>query len=299
MGVTLHTARYLIAARNAGVSFSRTLTLGRQWLCANPSQIDALLRDAGLPPQEFASGADRAWADAFFRAHGARVLDILDVSRYEGAGVIHDLNQPLPSTEARRYDFVFDGGVIEHVYHCSVAFQNCMRLTDRGGHLCICTVANNECGHGLFQFSPERFFRLFDRANGFELRSLVLEEQRPTGCRWYQVTDPAAIGARVCCINAHPLHLKALARKLTDEEPNVQQSDYLRAWQGKDGAGALSEIAWSDGTMTRRWKQWARARIPVPLRGWALGLYRRYFVTRLWNRRFYQPVTPDRLTFGP
>lgn len=299
MGVNLDTARYLIAARKAGVSFERTLTLGRQWLCAKPDAVNALLTRAGFSPMRFDRPSDAAWADAFFRALGATQLDVLDHSAYEGATVLHDLNQPLPAGEARRYDVVFDGGVIEHVFDCANAFRSCMQLTKVGGHLCVCSIANNECGHGFYQFSPELFFRLFDPANGFTLRSILVEEQCLWGARWYAVTDPAALGARVVCINGAPLHLKALARKEREDAgraPVVLQADYQRAWQEADTGSAPAGSKPATSTSLR--ENLIRS-IPAGWMGIVLHVYRTHWVTRLRNRRFFKPVELDCPPFAP
>lgn len=299
MGVNLETARYLIAARKAGVSFERTLTLGRQWLCADPDAVNVLLARAGFASMRFDRPSDAAWADAFFRALGATQLDVLDHSAYEGATVLHDLNLPLPSGEARRYDLVFDGGVIEHVFDCANAFRSCMQLTKVGGHLCVCSIANNECGHGFYQFSPELFFRLFDSANGFALRSVLVEEQRLLGTRWYAVTDPAAIGARVVCINSAPLHIKALARKKREDAtraPVVLQADYQRAWRESD---AQSERPTSTPAAPVTWKAKLMRAIPARWLGIVQHIYRIRWVTRLRNRRFFTPVELDRPPFAP
>jgi hypothetical protein len=303
MGVNAATARYLIAARKAGVSFEQTLTLGRQWLFADRARINAWLEEAGLPVMPAPSVSEAPWADDLFRALGARELDVLDNSDYEGARLIHDLNKPLPDDAGGRYDFVFDGGVIEHVFHASVAWQTCMRLARTGGHVCSCSIANNECGHGFYQFSPELFFRLFEATNGFQLRSLLLEEQGLRGWRWYAVQDPAALQARVCCINVRPLHLKVLARKQRDDGgrfPDVQQADYQRAWQGADAGTATT--GGTEQVQARQrvsFKRRLASLIPASLRGHAQHVYRTYLVTRLRNRRFYTPVAPDRIPFLP
>lgn len=299
MGVNLETARYLIAARKAGVSFDRTLTLGRQWLCAKADDVNLLLSRAGLPSMHFDRPSDAAWADAFFRALGATQLDVLDHSAYEGASVLHDLNRPLPSGELRRYDFVFDGGVIEHVFDCANAFRSCMQLAKVGGHVCTCSIANNECGHGFYQFSPELFFRLFDASNGFTLRSLLVEEQRLRGARWYAVADPAALGARVVCINGAPLHIKALARKEREDAgdaPVVLQSDYQRAWQESEASATRS----TSGTLpTISLKARLIQSIPSRWVGLLKHIYRIRWVTRLRNRRFFVPIEMENPPFAP
>jgi hypothetical protein len=35
------------------------------------------------------------------------------------------------------------------------------------------TPANNQMGHGFYQFSPELFFRVFSQENGYLLRALT------------------------------------------------------------------------------------------------------------------------------
>ncbi|GHV03646.1 hypothetical protein AGMMS50229_03290 [Campylobacterota bacterium] len=43
-----------------------------------------------------------------------------------------------------------------------------MELVKTGGHLILGTPIDNYYGHGFYQFSPELFFSLLDRDNGFD-----------------------------------------------------------------------------------------------------------------------------------
>ena len=49
-----------------------------------------------------------------------------------------------------------------------------MKMVKSGGSLFITTVANNLCGHGFYQFSPELDVRIFTAENGFELGKVAL-----------------------------------------------------------------------------------------------------------------------------
>lgn len=293
MGVNLDYARFLIASRKAGVGYEQTLTLGRQWMFAEEKKVNNLLERAGAPRLSYREGEGRAWADALFRSLGAGKLQVLDNSPYEGATVIHDLNEALSAEWAGRFDFVFDGGVIEHVFNAPMALKSCMQLLRVGGHFCSCTLANNECGHGFYQFSPELFFRLFCPANGFELRALLVVEQRLSGSRWYAVTDPAAINARVGCINRFPLHMMVLARKIDSvpgERMQVQQHDYVQAWQGSDRSSAAAS---GPRVQRKNLKQRIEQILPPRMVGRLKQVYRQHCVTRLSNGRFFQRVEPD------
>ncbi|HMP73583.1 MAG TPA: hypothetical protein PKE55_10010 [Kiritimatiellia bacterium] len=167
-----------------------------------------------------------------------------------------------------------------------------MKLVKVGGHLCLWTPANNELGHGFYQLGPELFHRLFCEAHGYRLRDLVLVEQRMRDTRWYRVADPARLGARVGCVNSHPLFFMVLAQRVGDQLPdhlNVQQADYVEAWKAVDRTGGGQKVpvpplpARGKGRMTR----WIPSRWEADLKRY----YRRYWVLRLGNRTFFEPVS--------
>src|SRR3954470_9009219 len=183
MGLVSNFVRFLIEARKSGVQFDETLTLGRQHMTLSLEHAVALLREYDLWPPPggeatFLSELQKAkWRfDVFARALGARNVSSMDVSDYEQATVMHDLNLPVPPELHERYDIVIDGGTLEHVFHVPIAMENCMRMAKIGGHVIIITNVNNLVGHGFYQFSPEFFFRAFSRENGFEVQRMVALE---------------------------------------------------------------------------------------------------------------------------
>jgi hypothetical protein len=80
--------------------FKTTLMIGRQSLYVRQAELDS----AGL------QGIAGCYAEETFRALGASEVDSLDASEYEGATIVHDLNDPLPQELTGRYTLVFDGG---------------------------------------------------------------------------------------------------------------------------------------------------------------------------------------------
>ena len=110
------------------------------------------------------------YADSLFKKLGSNDLDILDYSNYENANVVQDLNKPINDKYKEKYSFVYDGGTLEHVFNFPNAIKNCMDLVKAGGYFCQATVANNLCGHGFYQFSPELYYRIFSEENGFGRR---------------------------------------------------------------------------------------------------------------------------------
>jgi len=228
-GITL-----LSGAKRLGVDFTRTLTLGRQEFFPRRSELKDVFKHMGV--QENAEDFLRAngYADGFFRLLGAQELMSLDYSTYEGATIIHDLNEPLPAKWRETATVVFDGGTLEHVFNIPQALRTCMELVTIGGHFIQVTMANNFLGHGFWQLSPELVFRTFARENGFET-SVVLLHEVISGGRWYQVVDPAEAKSRVQLCNCQPTCMLTIAKRVARVEMFSRpplQSDYQAAWSG-------------------------------------------------------------------
>jgi SAM-dependent methyltransferase len=238
VGVSATTADFLVEARDRGVRFDRTLTIGRQTLFAGP----LALRRHGLPWPR------RPWVlDPLLETLGAREVVALDASGYEGADRIHDLNDPVPADLRDRFDVVFDGGSLEHVFDVPQALRSYMGMVKPGGHLIVQTVADGHCGHGFYQFSPELFYRALSDASGYHVERLQLAVEevdvvdvagirvpvtRGRGRR-FDVADPAVVGERVEPRARSGASLLVQARRVRATDPLAvapQQSDYERAW---------------------------------------------------------------------
>ncbi len=299
MGITIDSARFMIAAKKAGVNFSETLTLGHQWLFASPKQLNACLETIGIR----STLQSHTWADDFLNALGSKKLVILDNSPYEGATIIQDLNTSIPAHMHNSFDFIYDGGTLEHVYNFPVAVENCMNLCRVGGHVCHWTPANNECGHGFYQFSPELFYRLYSQHNGFRLISIVFVEVGILATRWYEVVDPAKINARVCCVNRHPVFMMVLAQKIREivpSEMSVLQADYVESWGIVDQAKANTRMTSSSPRIRvkDRLKKGLKQFSPR-FSSWLTNFYSTYLVRRLNNRVFYKHVMPEQFEVHP
>jgi SAM-dependent methyltransferase len=237
MGLDINSVQFLIAAHKKGIRFDHTVMLGRHSLNVFPRTMTAVLERHGLNAEKFKiAGADIAYAEPFFEALGAKQVDSMDNSDFEGAKLVHDLNLPIPPEWKEKFDVVYDGGTMEHVFNFPVALRNSMELLRPGGHLFMHTCANNLCGHGFYQFSPELFYRALSPENGFEVERMVIHRVGPYG-NWHEVSDPNAIRSRVELITFTPMHLLVQAKR-TSVKPifaqSPQQSDYTAMWQAAD-----------------------------------------------------------------
>jgi hypothetical protein len=238
LGIDANGAAFLALAYASGADFTRTCMVGRQGLFLSPKDLLSSFASVGvaLDPNAVtgAFSLQERFAEPFFKMLGAQEIASLDASDFEGATVIHDMNQPVPPSLDRRFSAVFDGGSLEHVFNYPVAVTNAMRMVELGGHFIAVTPANNEMGHGFYQFSPELIFRVFSDTNGYELERLLIAENRKE-VTWYEVSDPAVLGARGVLVNCHVTYLYLQARRVSDVplfKHWPQQSDYAVAWSG-------------------------------------------------------------------
>ncbi len=238
--------RQMLRARRDGATFASVLMVGRQHLHVREREATALAEEFGidLTPPVLASAV---YADDFVRAAlGAERVDSIDASPHEGASLIHDLNEPVPPQYHRSYDAVIDGGSLEHIFNLPTALANMMRMARVGGRIFSVWPANNLCGHGFFQFSPEFAYRVFSDDRGFEAERVALVESRypsvelSTRRLVLDVVDPDRLGRRALRMSLRPALLMVQARKLRhlDEPFEVppQQSDYAARWARQRGA---------------------------------------------------------------
>ena len=223
MGLDFHSAQFLRHQKRRRVRFDRVLTLGRQGVYMPADVYRSQLQALGATPKE------TGFADDFFRGLGATSLDFMDVSNYEGANVVHDMNQPIPGSLAENYDCVFDGGSLEHIFNFPTALKNCMELVKPGGHLIIIAPWNNYAGHGFYQLSPELFYSALSAENGYSVEQMAIVQRD----RWYAVASPAVVRGRIELLNNDPTLLFLAARRVsrgTIFSNWPQQSDYSVRW---------------------------------------------------------------------
>ena len=240
MGLNASKINMLLEAKQDGVNFFHTLTLGKQIINLTKSEYKSVCRRYNFKCNkdsidEFIA---QEYADQFIcNILNIDKLSIMDISDYEGAQIIHDLNFDIPVQLEKKYDVVIDGGTLEHIFNFPVAISNCMKMVKEGGSIFIFSMSNNHCGHGFYQFSPELFFRLFQPEYGFDIKSVVLMKHPFPGAELskkqecYRVEDPAILGRRSTLVTKSPLGIMVHAKKIEHKnfvESFPIQSDYAK-----------------------------------------------------------------------
>lgn len=313
MGLEINAVKALFWAKNLGATCTRTLTLGRQSFYCSPGKFRRALQDFGIavPAEEI----DRCfqhelftalYADEFFRLLGAQETTSVDRSDFEGATLLHDLNDPFPAPLRGHFDLVADGGTLEHIFNYPAALRHCLEVVRVGGHFMTITPASNQMGHGFYQFSPELFFRVFSAENGFALRKIVLFDAAREESPFFEVKDPDLTGWRGELRSARPLQLIVLAQKIADVPifaTPPQQSDYSAVWASHHEKNAAE----SNGAPSSRWRElrmkmnpywpwWLRRWRDVCRHRWHQGppnlSNRRHFRKLSWEKIFSERGNP-------
>jgi SAM-dependent methyltransferase len=219
--------------KNRVPDLGETLWLGRQSLNVNTGdqRFMTKLPAFGLSKEDADQIFSGVYADAVFHYLGATSIRALDMSPFEGADLIHDLNVPISAEFYNKFDCIFDGGTLEHVFNFPVAIESVKRMLKVGGIFISINGANDMLGHGLYQFSPELMWRVFSREAGFQVLTMQLVAQDG----WappIEAIDPQAAGKRIeISMTQFPTYIMLIAHKERDvSDCGVYQSDYKAAW---------------------------------------------------------------------
>lgn len=156
----LHSLKY--------VNKKKAVTLGRQEIHMPSSTIEHCLRKYNLSMHKQFSG----FCEPFLKELGFETVDSIDNSAFEGATIIHNMNKPIPYMQP--YDFILDGGTIEHIFNTPQVCENIINLLNVGGVYLSITPNNNFSGHGIYQFSPEFYLSAFSEEYGMNVLELYL-----------------------------------------------------------------------------------------------------------------------------
>lgn len=168
------------------------------------------------------------YCEELLRAHfGALEVESYDNSDYEKATHIIDMNKPIDINNA--YDTVIDFGCLEHIYNAPQALRNVTSMCRSGGQILHVLPSNDFCGHGFWQFSPELFFSLYSKANGYQ-ETQVFVAHTLRGNHWYEVKQPSN-GKRAMVCGRNQYIVVRTVKGTFFSHDNVQQSDYLVVWE--------------------------------------------------------------------
>ena len=170
-------------------------------------------------------------------ALGFDTVESLDFVADEKPTFVHDLNEDVPASFHARWQVVFDGGTLEHVFDLATALRNIHRMLKPGGVVIHESPTNNFVDHGFWQINPTSLFDFYS-TNGYEILEAWICLFPSADTMHYEaphrfIYDPAAFEA--LSVGRFPNGLASVfiaARKPMQEKPAVKptQGFYRRHW---------------------------------------------------------------------
>lgn len=207
MAIEFEAAKLLKSSSDEGIALNNCLTIGRQTFLPSEAELKKIF---GKNFQKIKEIKASKYAENFFYEIGAKKVDSIDFSDYENASIIGDLNKRLKIKE--KFDLIFDGGSLEHIFNVPQALENYISMLKIGGRFIGYLPVNNQIGHGFYQFSPELFFRVFSENNGFVVEKSILVEYGPK-VKLFQIIDPYRSKYVSHTINKYPAYIYFQAKK--------------------------------------------------------------------------------------
>jgi SAM-dependent methyltransferase len=182
MGMLKHHMDLLAMEHQRHPIRGRVLTLGQQSIYATLPEVRKVLEAHRVPLATLPEGFDivnkiPAWkgtvwdrgtnAQAVLTLLGAKEVVVTDVSDYEGAELILNLNDPVPEAQFGQFDVILDIGTLEHLFDVPTALGNLVKMLKIGGQIILIVPTTNSIDHGFYMFSPTLLFDFF-QANGFD-----------------------------------------------------------------------------------------------------------------------------------
>lgn len=263
MGICLHAVHLLIKTLPVAGSLGdkKLLTLGVQdcyftydkvtkflqrhgipFTPLNPCEIKLTSGFKHLPVSESKKYQQYIHQDTLFRLLGFQQANIhaMDVNQFEGAEIIHDLNVPVGESLRARFDVIFDGGTIEHVFSPKDSLFNICRMSKLGG-LVINLTPYDYVNHGFLNFTAE-IFRDCYGMNGF--KEVYLKYVSRPRTMEHNLQHYLEFSPEVFQCSLQPYYVTdvfSVFRKMEERPLQIPQQGYYRTvWAGEPVAAASS-----------------------------------------------------------
>ena len=214
MGLDKTTLEFLLFSKKyINISGINILSLGRQQIHIDQNDMNSLFKKYNLT-HLIGRFNIYDYSENFFKTLSNTNLNVdsIDNSMYEGANIIHNMNVPIKSS--KKYQYIFDGGTIEHIFNIPQVIQNIINLLEIGGLFVSVTCNNNFSGHGIYQLSPEFFLSSLNKKYGMKIEALFIGKVNTELETWIDVNDYK--DGRNCSKfdGNDPVYILTIARKI-------------------------------------------------------------------------------------
>jgi SAM-dependent methyltransferase len=179
MGVSASAMEALLVEHRFRAFAGTACTLGRQTMALTPQQTFDLFSALGIAPKQIEkididrqtsySKGETILDHSFFSLLGFSNCVAVDVSDFEGAEIIADLNRPISSDLEAAFDLVVDGSLLDNIFDPVTGLRNIARMTKPNGRVLLINLGNyakSFSGIPYTMLTPAWFYDFF-AINGF------------------------------------------------------------------------------------------------------------------------------------
>lgn len=211
------------------------LTFGKQTVYSAREEIMEVLFEFGVERQKLTALSPTGITDVdIFMAVGFERVESIDFSDWQGATHVFDLNdRELPGKLKGRYDVLFDGGTMEHIFHIPNVLANINDMLKVGGRIVHASPSSNYADHGFYMFSPRLFVEYY-HANGFTIESVKFCRTSYKKLEIYDYSPRLLKGKHTGGLDGKAYGTFFVATKTKHSRCDVipQQASYKWAWTG-------------------------------------------------------------------
>jgi SAM-dependent methyltransferase len=147
MGISVLNAAMILSEHRYKPINGTVLTIGRQSVALTGNQMDCLLKRFDIPKRGGTTyeidydtvGVDKSQAcitqESFFQAFADVTVRPIDVSAYENADIVYDVQDKLPWRYKSCADFIYNGSCLDNIFDPGAAIKNISRMLKSDGRV--------------------------------------------------------------------------------------------------------------------------------------------------------------------
>jgi SAM-dependent methyltransferase len=182
MGISIYMSDLILQDHLYRTLPDTVVTVGRTFMGYSYEDLMCICRRNGFTPHEteveyddYTNEAKRMIAETgikpvsdrtFFKTLGIKTVKTMDISDYEGADIILNLNRPIPDELENTIDLIVGGSTLDNVFDPAQYIKNMARLLKPGGRLIEINIASD---HGRpYVILPAAWYFDYFVVNGFD-----------------------------------------------------------------------------------------------------------------------------------
>lgn len=177
MTINTSWAKILFDKREQYNFHGKLLTLGRQHVEIKSEAVKNFFKNAPDNVEVIAP-------ELLFNSLGFRECHSMDYSVKDGATIIHNLNEEVPEWLKNQYDFVIDGGTMEHCFDVRAVLVNIVEMLKIGGTIIHLNPTQGHCNHAFYNFQPTLFYSFYGANHFSEMECNIVELLSKAGTKF-------------------------------------------------------------------------------------------------------------------